>query len=130
MLGAASEGVIIDLFQRLAVAMKTNGKMPEVSGYEEKLKKEPSVFNKYEIFKKYFTPLKSKLPSELTDDIDLQLDGAFNLIRYYRNSSGHPTGAHVDRMSAYTSLILFVPYCKRIEKVGDWLEFNAEKLTT
>lgn len=128
MLGAASEGAILDLFQCLADAMKDNGQMPEFEAYEEKLNRAQSVFNKYGEFKKRFDPVKSNLPRDLKDDLDVQLDGVFNLIRYYRNSAGHPTGAQVERMTAFTSLVLFVPYCKRIEDVGNWLKNNAKEL--
>ncbi len=128
MLGAASEGVVLDLFNSLLEGMKANGQMPEASGYETKLNKARSVFEKYKEFKKYFEPIRVKLPSTLNDDLDLQLDGVFNLIRYYRNSSGHPTGTQVERMAAFTSLVLFVPYCKRVEDVGNWLVSNAEEL--
>lgn len=128
MLGAASEGVVLDLFKSLLDAMKTNGRMPEASGYETKLNKTQSVFEKHKEFKKYFEPIRAKLPGSLNDDLDLQLDGVFNLIRYYRNSSGHPTGTQVERMAAFTSLVLFVPYCKRVEDVGNWLLSNAKEL--
>jgi hypothetical protein len=130
MLGAASEGAVLNLFDRLASAMEANGKLPEVAGYQTKLGKAAGVFGKYEIFKRHFTPLRDKLPNDLTDDLDLQLDGVFNLIRYYRNSSGHPTGTPVERTAAFTSLVLFVPYCKRIEAVGDWLESHSGELST
>jgi hypothetical protein len=127
MLGAASEAGITDLFWRFAGA--TSGR-PESHAYREKLGKETSVFKKYELFRKYFDPIRSKLPGNLTEDLNVQFDGVFNLIRYYRNEAGHPTGTQVDRMSAFTSLVLFVPYCRRIEELGDWLETNADKLST
>ena len=128
MLGAASEGVVLNLFKSLLDAMKANRGMPEVSGYESNLNRAHSVFEKHKEFKKYFEPIRVRLPGNLNDDLDLQLDGVFNLIRYYRNSSGHPTGTQVERMAAYTSLVLFVPYCKRVEDVGNWLISHAEEL--
>jgi hypothetical protein len=128
MLGAASEGVVSNLFHRLVEAMKTNGQMPEFEAYARRLSRAHSVFDKYGEFKKHFEPVRSRLPGQLNDDRNLQLDGVFNLIRYYRNSAGHPTGANVERMTAFTSLRLFVPYCERIENLGDWLEQHASEL--
>ena len=128
MLGAASEGAMLDLFQSLTDAMKANGRMPEVEAFERKLNKARSVFEKYGEFRKHFDSLRAKLPPNLNDDLDLQLDGVFNLIRYYRNSSGHPTGSQVERMAAFTSLVLFLPYCKRTEDVGSWLRGHAKEL--
>jgi hypothetical protein len=128
MLGAASETVMLDLFKTLAEAMKENSQMPEVSSYEIALSKTQSVFKKYKEFKKHFEHIRAILPRELNDDLDVQLDGVFTLIRYYRNSSGHPTGTLVERMAAFTSSVLFVPYCKRIEEVSKWLRDNAKRL--
>lgn len=130
MLGAASEGAMRDLFQGLAEAMRANGHMPEWEAYVKKLGRTQSVFEKHAEFKKHFDRVRVKLPRLLNDDLDLQLDGVFNLIRYYRNSSGHPTGTEVDRMAAFTSLVLFVPYCRRIEALSNWLATNAKELHT
>jgi len=125
MLGAASEGIVIQLFRRFVAALKGGG-MPEASSVETKIEDQQSVYGKYGIFRKHFDSLvKPKLPSELGDDLNLQFDGVFNLIRYYRNDAGHPTGTRIERMSAFTSLVLFVPYCKRVEDLANWLEANS-----
>jgi hypothetical protein len=128
MLGAASEGIVLELFRRLVAALKA-GKIPEASSLEDKIEKQQSLHRKYEVFKKYFDSIvRPKLPSELSDDLSLQFDGVFNLIRYYRNDAGHPTGTHIERMSAFTSLVLFVPYCKRVEDLINWLDANSGTL--
>ncbi len=128
MLGAASEGIINELFRRFLAALKVGG-VPEASSVEDKIKKEQSIYRKYEVFRRYFDSLvKPKLSSELSDDLNIQFDGVFNLIRFYRNDAGHPTGTQIERMSAFTSLILFVPYCKRVEDLINWLEASAGTL--
>jgi hypothetical protein len=125
MLGAASEGIVSELFRRFVIALKAGG-VPEAPSVEAKIEKEQSVYRRYEVFRKHFDSLaKPKLPPELGDDLDLQFDGVFNLIRYYRNDAGHPTGTRIERMSAFTSLVLFVPYCKRVEDLINWLEANS-----
>ena len=129
MLGAASEAAMLDLFQRLATAMRANGKMPEVDDFERKLRKEASFYKKYEVFAPRFSEVRPKLPSKLTEDLDGQLTGVFYLIRQYRNEAGHPTGTRVERTDAFGNLRLFLPYCRRIEDLGNWLETNSEKLT-
>jgi len=130
MLGAASEGIVSELFRRFVAALKAGG-VPEATSVEGKIEKEQSVYRKYEVFRKHFDSLvKPKLPSELGDDLNLQFDGVFNLIRYYRNDAGHPTGTRIERMSAYTSLVLFVPYCKRVEDLANWLDANSGSLNT
>lgn len=128
MLGAASEGIVFELFRRFSAALKVGG-VAEAGSVESKIEKEPSIYRKYQIFRKHFDVLvRPKLPGELRDDLNLQFDGVFNLIRYYRNDAGHPTGARIERMSAYTSLMLFIPYCKRVEELANWLGANSDKL--
>jgi len=128
MLGAASEGIVNELFRRFVAALKAGG-VAEAGSVQRKIEKEQSVYKKYEAFKNHFEPhTKSKLPPRLRDDLTLQFDGVFNLIRFYRNDAGHPTGTQIERMSAFTSLVLFVPYCKRVEDVINWLEENSESL--
>ena len=129
MLGAASEGAMLDLFERLVGAMKANGRMPEVDDYERKLSKEQSFYKKYELFNRRFSEVRPKVPGRLTDDLDGQMIGVFHLIRQYRNEAGHPTGTAVERLDAFRNMTLFISYCKRIESLGDWLEGNPEKLT-
>jgi hypothetical protein len=128
MLGAASEGIVTELFRRFVAALKA-GEVPEAPGVETKIEREQSVYRKYEVFRKHFdTLVKPKLPPELGDDLNLQFDGVFNLIRFYRNDAGHPTGTRIERMSAFTSLVLFVPYCKRVEGLIGWLQTNSGTL--
>jgi hypothetical protein len=125
MLGAASEGIVNELFRRFITALKAGG-VPEAPSVEGKIEKEQSIYRKYEVFRKHFDPLvKPKLPSDLSDDLNLQFDGVFNLIRFYRNDAGHPTGTKIERTSAFTSLVLFVPYCKRVEDLINWLKANS-----
>jgi hypothetical protein len=129
MLGAASEGIVLELFRRFVTALKASN-IPEAQSVEDKIEKEQSVYRKYEVFRKHFDSLvKPRLPSELGDDLNLQFDGVFNLIRFYRNDAGHPTGTRIERMSAFTSLVLFVPYCKRVEDLIDWLGANSGSLS-
>jgi hypothetical protein len=130
MLGAASEGIVSELFRRFVSALSAGG-VSEATSVEVRIEKEQSVYRKYEVFRKHFDPLvRQKLPPELGDDLNLQFDGVFNLIRYYRNDAGHPTGTRIERMSAFTSLVLFVPYCKRVEDLANWLDANSGDLGT
>ncbi len=128
MLGAASEGNMLDLFGRYHEAMVKGG-VHEHPGYQERLQKAHSFYDKYKVFRRYFDPAKAKLPGRLVDDLDGQMDGVLNLIRNYRNDAGHPTKTKIERMATFRSLVLFVPYTQRIEQLGDWLESNADKLT-
>ncbi|MGO9270303.1 MAG: hypothetical protein ACLQOO_08640 [Terriglobia bacterium] len=127
MLGAASEGSMLDLFDRYHDAMAKGG-LHEHSGYQEKLRKAHSFYEKYKVFHRYFEAAKAKLPGNLGEDLDGQMDGVLNLIRNYRNEAGHPTGTKIERMGAFRNLVLFIEYCRRVEAVGDCLESNPERL--
>jgi hypothetical protein len=128
MLGAASEGNVLDLLERYHAAMAKAG-MAEHSGYQDKVQKARSFYEKYQIFRRYFDPIRPKLPGRLVDDWEGQMDGVLHLIRNYRNDAGHPTMTKVERMDAFRTLVLFGHYCERIEQVGDWLEADTGKLT-
>ena len=128
MLGAASEGNVLDLLRRFHSAM-VKAAMSEHTGYQDKIRKAHSFYEKYQVFLRYFGSVKGKLPGSLGDDWEGQMDGVLHLIRHYRNDAGHPTGSTVERMSAFRTLVLFPDYCQRIEQVGDWLESHANELT-
>src|SRR6266568_3249136 len=75
MLGAASEGIVSELFRHFVAALKVGG-IPEASGVEKRIEKEQSIYRKHEVFRRHFDSLvKPKLPSELSDDLNLQFDG-------------------------------------------------------
>ena len=61
----------------------------------------------------------------VADDLDIQLDGVFNLIRNTRNDAGHPTSTNIDRRLAYANLQLFIPYCSRIYNLIAYFNNNA-----
>ena len=120
---------MLDPFNRYSEAMAKGG-VHEHAGYQEKLQKAHSFYDKYKVFRRYFDPVRAKLSGRLVDDLDGQMDGVLSLIRNYRNDAGRPTRAKIERMAAFRSLVLFVPYTQRIEQLGDWLQSNADKLTS
>ena len=58
--------------------------------------------------------LTATLPPELSENLELQLDGLFGLIRYGRDTSGHPVPQSPDREMAHAQLLLFPRYCARV----------------
>lgn len=68
--------------------------------------------------------MKRSLPRELSENVELQLDAVFNLIRITRNDAGHPTGTKTDRGLAYSNLRIFVPYLKKIYDLIDHFSKN------
>ncbi|MGP8172974.1 MAG: hypothetical protein ACLP7O_00335 [Terracidiphilus sp.] len=89
------------------------------------VEKASSIFRKYTIFQRQFAASKSKLPRDLSEDMDSLFSGVFNLIRNSRNDAGHPaTATLISRDDNYTRLRLFVPYCQRIYALIAWLNAN------
>src|SRR3990172_1083851 len=65
-------------------------------------------------FEKRLNGVRSKLPGELQENLDVQLTGIFTLVRTYRNDAGHPTGRRISREEGHANLIVFVPYLGRV----------------
>jgi len=122
MLGCSSEKAILLLCDSLGNAIQDSTKRKK---YFNELGNTISIFEKYSIFKKKFSLIKNKLPKELKYNVDSHLEGIFNLIRDTRNEAGHPAlGGEIDQDTVDSHLRLFVPYCKRVYGLIEWLEKN------
>lgn len=108
MLGAASEKGILLVLDAYARAIQDNVRR---ANFENRIR--GHIKRKFDEFRKDLEGLKGQLPKQITEDLEIQLDGVFNLIRTTRNDVGHPTGRQIDRRLAYANLQLFVPYCQR-----------------
>ncbi len=122
MLGGASEKAILQLIDACTASIGDLNKKATVKAQTAKAQ---SLFKKYEVFEKHFPSFKGNLPGELAENVDSLLRGGFDLIRNSRNDSGHPaSGVLVDRDTNYSHLKLFVPYCKRVYGLIEWLQHN------
>ncbi len=61
------------------------------------------------------------LPAAVKEDLDTRFSGILSLIRTFRNEAGHPTGAMIDREQVYVNLNLFVPYCKKMYQLMEFM---------
>ena len=109
MLGAASEKAFNILFDTYVSAVQDANRKSKLQSVQDRF-----IKPKFEGFRRDFETVKKSLPKELSENVELQLDAVFNLIRITRNDAGHPTGGNVDRGLAYSNLRIFVPYLKRI----------------
>jgi len=122
MLGGASEKAILQLIDSCVASIGDPNRQAAVAA---QVAKAPSIYKRYAVFEKQFLSFKGSLPRELAENVDSLLRGVFDLIRNSRNDSGHPaSGVMVDRDTNYSHLKLFVPYCKRIYGLIDWLQHN------
>ena len=81
-----------------------------------------SFKNKQDVIFNEIKQHKGQLDSSLTGNIETNLDGIGTFMRLQRNDSGHPTGIKKSRDEMFVNLRLFVPYCKQIYDLVDWLE--------
>lgn len=44
----------------------------------------------------------------------LTFDAVLDLLRIYRNDSGHPTGKHIDHDTAFINLQMFARYLEKL----------------
>ena len=110
MLGGASEKAVLLLIESYANAISDEN---EKRRFEQSIERF-GILRKFQELRKRLNSIRRKLPRPISDDLDIQLDGIFNLIRNCRNDVGHPTGRKIDRRLAFSNLQLFIPYCKRV----------------
>lgn len=110
MLGGASEKAVLLLIESYSNAISDVNKKRK---FEQRIERF-GILRKFQEFRNRLNSIKGNFPRSISDDLDIQLDGIFNLIRNCRNDVGHPTGRKIDRRLAFSNLQLFIPYCKRV----------------
>ncbi len=115
MLGVATEHTFLLLLEQL-----------ETSSTQSKIFKnvfsERTILQKINKFKNTLDQHIKSLPQELKEDLDTHFAGILSVIRTYRNQSGHPSGKIVDREQAYILLQLFIPYCRKMYALIEYLK--------
>lgn len=117
MLGVASEAAFEVLFNAVTEAL-TGPKKQKF----EKLSGSICAKLKFDEMMKVIEQIKNNLPKEVQENISSELDGIFNLIRYQRNDTGHPTGKVVTRDEMFMALRLFIMYCSKVYAIVSWLD--------
>lgn len=112
MLGVAAEKAALLLFEAFIDAHGDASRKEELN---RKITKQRMFKTMYENFRKYLDALpKSYLPSNIAEDLEVQLDAVQSWIRTCRNDAGHPTGRTIRREQAFANLQLFRPFCRRL----------------
>jgi hypothetical protein len=65
--------------------------------------------------------VQADLPGDIKENLDIEFDGILSVIRTFRNESGHPSGKILEREQAYVLLQMFIPYCKKLYQLVDFL---------
>jgi hypothetical protein len=120
MLGVASENLINILVDSYTSAIAIPN---DKANFKKKITGK-GIHRIFKEFKTAFDSINQKLPKVLTDNSDIYLDNIFNLIRYNRNNTGHPTGKKATYKSLYASLQIFAEYSKLIFDLKDYFDNN------
>ena len=115
-LGVASEQAFLLLLDTFTNAIKD----PQTKSSFEKLQDTFRTKHKFDQLKNKLMSIRGTLPKELSEDLESQFDGTFNMIRVTRNDAGHPTGRKIERDVAFVNLRLFIIYCKKIYGLIDY----------
>jgi hypothetical protein len=122
MLGGASEKAVLLLMEAYVNAISDPNEKKRFEQSIERL----GILGKFQKFRNRVDSIRRDIPRSISNDLDIQLDGIFNLIRNCRNDVGHPTGRKIDRRLAFSNLQLFIPYCKRIYNLIEY--FNQASI--
>ena len=122
MLGGASEQAILLLIESYIGSIRD---IATREGFKSEIESARTIFRKYGLFERRFSEVRRRMPPELTNNVDSQLRGVFDLIRGSRNDAGHPAaGIQIGRDAIYSHLCLFAPYCQRIYGLIGWFSDN------
>ena len=122
MLGVASEAAFDDLvgaFERWSGLTVT-----EAERFKQALEGRQYAA-RFDEFRKRLDPKKPQLPADLSDGLEIILNGVLDLLRVNRNDAGHPTGRQIDERTAYTSLQLLERYLERLYALKAFFEANV-----
>lgn len=111
MLGVASEKTFLLMAESFALWLPKN----QSESLLDTLKNpKRNMVEKFIEFRKGIESCKPKLPPEFADNMALTLDSVLDLIRVYRNESGHPTGKTTQSEDAFVMLHMFAVYLKKL----------------
>ncbi len=120
-LGCASEKAFLLLIEALRNAIADTTRK---ANFEKKINAR-QIKRKFDALKNYLASNKDRLTNGIWDGLEVVLLGVFEMIRNNRNDAGHPTGKIVPREEAYASLQVFIPYCKKLYSLIDFLRSNS-----
>jgi hypothetical protein len=120
-IGCASEQSMLLLIEQFDQAIKDDKKKDE---YENNTSSW-IITKKYRAFRKHLDKIVKKLPENLQNPLEQQLNGIYNLIRQIRNDAGHPTGGAITPDLIHSSHIGFPGYCKYVYSLIEHFSNNS-----
>jgi hypothetical protein len=115
MLGVATEHTFLLL-------MEAVDHSPTHAKHFAGVSKERTILQKVNKFKALLDQKQKALPSDVKEDLDTRFAGILSTIRTFRNQMGHPTGKIPDREQTYVLINLFIPYCRKMYQLRNFLK--------
>jgi len=72
------------------------------------------MLQRIEKFKKALESHRKEMPQDVKEAVETNVLGIMEVIRSFRNDSGHPSGRILEREQAHTLLLLFPRYCRKM----------------
>lgn len=121
-LGCASEKALLVLIEAYATSLPDPSQKKFRSNTDGRM-----IKRQFDEFRKMLdSELRARLPHNLQDGLDVELNAIFDIIRNQRNDAGHPTGKAIERERAYANLVVVPVYFKKVYALIDWLVASAE----
>lgn len=110
MLGVATEHCFLLMMESLQNNDVLKGKF-------NKCLSEKNISRKLSSFNTAVQAHKSDFPPHVQESLDIQTISLVNIIRTYRNESGHPSGKIISKQQCYILFQVFIPCCKKIHDI-------------
>ncbi len=116
MTGLASENEVLALIERYAQFPGDE----ERQSFEGRISQARNLKQKFDVLYVALYERRGTLPAGLKE-VDVWLNGVFQLIRLTRNDAGHPVGSEPAREAIYASLNLFLLYARNVSALKEHL---------
>lgn len=119
MIGVAAEAIFYEAAEAFA-AWTPDGSGKNLADLLNKPEK--AYIQKFVEFRKRIPPLQNHFPSDLQQNLDLNLNSILELLRLARNNVGHPTGIQMNRENAFQHIVLFPMLAKRLYDIRNFCQ--------
>ncbi len=120
MLGVASENEIFSLTDLYGRTLTGNQR----EAFRQAMNKCRNTKERFDRIYQRLEQIRGTLPQDV-QELEVWLQGTFQVIRLYRNDSGHPKGLDPPQETVYASLTMFLTYARNLSRLKEYLRGNA-----
>jgi hypothetical protein len=116
MTGLASENEVLALIELYSWSLEAEQRQ----SFERRIGQARNLKQKFDVLYTHLYQQRGALPEGLRE-VDVWLNGVFQLVRLTRNDAGHPVGAEPAREAIYANLNLFLLYARNLSGTKEHL---------